>query len=401
MPENLEMTHSRLFFLTWALTALMTGSIWAASPVPGDNGYAGRKGATIYVSKLGDNSDGSSWAKAFHSVQDGLDAVPDDRGGNRVIVRPDHYWEPNLSVPFKGAAGSYNLLVGDIDGSFGSGAQGWVVLDAGDEELGFKSWDWWGSIRASTKNWSHGNNKQNFSSIVWDRWKLKNLYTCGGDAGLFWDLTHESGKGFTVLVEDCVGTGRAFGGGLCYPVVRPEEPSLFRRCYFLALDGVGAGDTCAVLLGGWEKKTPEYPHAVFENCTLVHPDNAVQSSYASKSARGKFKNCRMIVLNFTQPEMGRPSSGIICCEKIPLENLHVDLEDCILAGYRLFGPGDKPSSYTAKNCQAYVQFKQKVPPEFKRLGAWPIELFAAIAPPEVVDGKIQWRGLAAPSKQEK
>ena len=238
---------------------------------------------------------------------------------------------------------------------------------------------------------AHGNNKQNFSSIVWDRWKLKNLYTCGGDGGLFWDLTHESGKGFTILVEDCVGTGRAFGGGLCYPVVRPDEPSRFHRCYFLALDGVGAGDTCAVLLGGWEKKMPEYPHAVFEDCTLVHADNAVQSSYASHSARGKFKNCLLIVLNFTQPEMGHPSSGIICCEKIPLENLHVDLEDCILAGYRLFGPGDKPCSYTAKNCKAYVQFKQKVPPEFKRLGAWPTELFAAIAPA----GSRRWQDSMA------
>ena len=74
----------------------------------------------------------------FIRVQDGLDAVPDDRGGHRVIVRPDHYWEPNLSVPFKGAAGSYNLLIGDIEGSLGSGAQGWVVLRRGRSRTGFQ-----------------------------------------------------------------------------------------------------------------------------------------------------------------------------------------------------------------------------------------------------------------------
>ena len=28
-----------------------------------------RNGATLHVSKRGDNSDGSSWAKAFHTIQ--------------------------------------------------------------------------------------------------------------------------------------------------------------------------------------------------------------------------------------------------------------------------------------------------------------------------------------------
>ena len=39
---------------------------------------AAEGGRTIYVSKLGDNSDGSSWAKAFHTIQAALQAVPDD-----------------------------------------------------------------------------------------------------------------------------------------------------------------------------------------------------------------------------------------------------------------------------------------------------------------------------------
>jgi hypothetical protein len=363
----------------------------ANSLVPCDADYTGRKGVTLYVSKVGDNSDGSSWAKAYHTIQAALHAVPDDKGGHRVIVRPDHYMEPNLETPFKGAAGSYNLLIGDIDGKLGSGAKGWVVIDAGDPNTGFKSWDWWTNMRASTTNWSSGNNETNFSCIVWDRWAFRNLYGTGSDAGLFWDLTHESGKGFTVLVEDCVGVGRAFGGGLCYPIVRKDEPSIFRHCYFLALDWTG--DTGAVLIGGSEKKMPDYPHVIFDDCTLVHPDNAVQVSYASDCVRATFKNCRMIVLNFSQPQIS-PSTGIICSEKDP-KMLHVDLEDCILAGYKIFGTGenkDEKISYTTKGkVQAYLQFQQSIPEGFERLAQWPTELFNLIAPPEVIDGVIRWK----------
>ena len=86
---------------------------------PAASDYAGRTGAALYVSKLGDNSDGSSWKKAFHTIQAALLAVPDDKGGHRVIVRPDTYSEANLYPAFKGAAGSYNLLVGDVDGKLG------------------------------------------------------------------------------------------------------------------------------------------------------------------------------------------------------------------------------------------------------------------------------------------
>ena len=379
-----------VLLLSLALLAC-AGPLMAASPVPGDADYAGRQGVTLYVSKGGDNSDGGSWAKAFHTIQAALSAVPDDRGGHRVIVRPDHYIEPNLETTYKGAAGAYNLLIGDVDGKLGSGATGWVVIDAGDPEKGFKSWDWWSNIRASTTNWSTGNNKTNFSSVVWDRWALRNLYATGGDAGLFWDLTHENGAGFTVLVEDCVGIGRAFGGGLAYPCVRNDEPSVFRRCYFLALDW--GGDTAAVLIGGWDTSMPERPHMVFEDCTLVHPDNAVQVSYASRYVRAAFKNCRMIVLNFSQPTIS-PSTGIICCDRDP-KLLHVDLEDCILAGYTVFGTGtskEKIAYTTRGKVQAYVQFQQPVPEGFERLGAWPTALFSTIAPTEVKDGVIQWRG---------
>ncbi|MEN6425069.1 MAG: hypothetical protein ABFE13_06890 [Phycisphaerales bacterium] len=345
-------------------------------------------GVTLHVSKRGDNSDGWSWTTAFHTIQKALDAVPDDKGGHQIIVRPDTYVEANLAPVQKGAAGAYNSLVGDFDGSLGSGATGWVVIDSGDPEKGFKSWDWWGPVRASDKHWPHGNNQETFSSIIWDRWTLRHLYTAGGDGGFFWDLTNKSGEGFTVVVEDCVGTGRAFGGGVAYPIVRPGEPSVFRRCYFLALDWVG--DTAAVLVGGWEKTMPEQPHVVFEDCTLVHTDNAVAISYASHCARAKFVNCRMIVLNFTQPEMGGKSTGIICTQgHSPTGRLHVDLEDCVLAGYSVFTSGEdgKAVTYTTRGrTQAYVQFKQDMPAGFERLGLWPTDLFAQIAPPKSGSG---------------
>jgi hypothetical protein len=108
-------------------------------------------------------------------------------------------------------------------------------------------------------------------------------------------------------------------------------------------------------------------------------------SYASYCARAKFVNCRMIVLNFTQPEMGGKSTGILCTQGHgPEGRLHLDLEDCTLAGYSLFTPGEesKALSYTTKGkVQAYVQFKQEVPEGFQRLGVWPTELFYQIAPP--------------------
>jgi len=299
-----------IFLLSLLITSLLT-SISRGAELSAAQGDV-RHGATLYVSKLGDDSGGQSWKTAFHTIQKAMDAVPDDKGGHQVIIRPDTYVEANLAPAYKGAAAAYNTLVGDFDGSLGSGATGWSVIDSGDPKKGFKSWDWWGPIRASDKHWPHGNNQETFSSIVWDRWILRHLYTAGGDGGFFWDLTNKSGEQFTIVVEDCVGTGRAFGGGVVYPTVRENEPSVFRRCYFLALDWIG--DTAAVLVGGWEKAMPEHPHAMFEDCTLVHPDNAVAISYASHCARARFVNCRMIVLNFTQPEMGGKSTGIICTQ---------------------------------------------------------------------------------------
>ena len=56
----------------------------------------GRKGATIYVSKLGDDSDGSSWRKAFRTIQKGLLAVP--AGFRRLGLWPTELFE-HLAPP--------------------------------------------------------------------------------------------------------------------------------------------------------------------------------------------------------------------------------------------------------------------------------------------------------------
>jgi len=178
----------------------------------------------------------SSWSKAFHTIQGALLAVPDDQGGHRLIVRPDTYVEANLYTQHKGAPSAYNLLIGDSDGRLGSGAVGRVVIDSGDPQKGFKSFDWWSTFRATQRGWSSAHTEATFSSINWDRWIFRNLYATGGDAGLFWDLTDKSGEQFTVIVEDCVGIGRAFGGGFGYSVARPKEPIVFRRCYLMSLD---------------------------------------------------------------------------------------------------------------------------------------------------------------------
>ena len=89
----------------------------------------------------------------------------------------------------------------------------------------------------------------------------------------------------------------------------------------------------------------------------------------------------LIVLNFSQPR-GTPSSGIICAQQDG-NHLYVDLEDCTLMGYQVFGTGDGKGkiSYTTKgHVRAYVQFQQSVPDGFERLGRWPVDAFAPLLP---------------------
>ena len=335
----------------------------------------------IYVSKLGDNSDGSSWTKGFKTIQAALSAVPDDHGGHRIVVRPDTYMEANLFPAHKGAAGAYNELIGDWDGSLGSGGRGWVVLDSSDPEKGFKSYDWWGPIRAYKRDWSPQHKEETFSAVGWDRWAIRRLYVTGGDGGLFFDLVDKA-EPFSVLVEDCFSAGRAFGGGAANILSRPGEPSVFRRCQLWCLDWWG--DAAGAYVRAEHPEPPSDPDVLFDDCTLAGPDNALQAGNPGYSGytRVRLKNCRLISLNFSQPQ-GKPSTGVIF-STIEGKLLHVDLEDCTLMGCKILGAGKGEVSYATKgDVKAYVQFQQDVPKGMQRLGHWPVEVFQTLLAPSV------------------
>ncbi len=359
-----------------------------AAHAAGGAATGSRKGATLYVSKLGDNSDGSSWAKAFRTIQAGLNAIPDAKGGHRVIIRPDTYMEANLWPAHKGASGAYNVLQADFDGRLGSGATGYAVIDCGDPGKGFKSYDWWGPFRAYKKGWSKAHTEQTFSAIVWDRWIFRRLYTAGGDGGLFWDCVDKV-EPFTVVVEDCVGTGRAFGGGVGSCLSRADEPIVFRRCQLWCLDWWG--DAAGAYVRVENPEMPDHPDVIFDDCTLVGPDNALKSGNPGFATytRVKVTNSRLVTLNFSQPH-GKPSTGIIH-STMEGKLLHVDLKDSTLMGYKLFGAGKARKAgedvgevgyTTTGSVRAYVQFQQEVPKGFTRLTHWPVETFKTIVPSE-------------------
>ena len=341
----------------------------------------------FYVSKLGDNSDGSSWRTAFHTIQRALLAVPDDKGGHRIIVRPDTYCEANLYTEHKGAAGAYNQLIGDFDGRLGSGAKGWVVIDSGDPELGFKSYDWWSCIRAYSKGWSPEHNEESFSSVCFDRWYFRGLYFCGADGGLFFDGLGSTDP-FSILAEDCVGIGRAFGAGAAGLLSRPDEPPTFRRCRFYALDYIG--DTAAFYLRMENPSMPGSPDAILEDCVLIAPQACLKSTNYSliPYTWSSLKRCTLIQLNFTQPEMAgtRGVPGIVTSVQRG-DRMKVSFEDCTLMGYQAFGVLVETETVrdivceTRGDCRIYQQFKQELPRGFRRLGKWPVEVFALLAPP--------------------
>jgi hypothetical protein len=340
-------------------------------------------GRTIYVSKLGDNSDGASWARAYTTIQAALSAVPDG-GGHRLIVRPDTYFEAMLFPAHRGAPGRYNELVGDVDGRFGSGTTGSVAIDSGDpEQKGFKSYDWWGTIRSYAKGWSAEHKEDTFSAVGWDRWRMAGLYVTGGDAGIFFDLTDHV-EPFSVVVEDCISIGRAFGGGVASCLSRPDEPITFRRCRLWALDfwGDTAGAYCRVE----NPAMPARPDVVFEDCVMVGPQCSLKAGNFGfhTFTRIKTTRCRLVTLNFSQPP-GTPTDGVIQSVQEG-KLLHVDLEDTTLMGYKVFGVIVKKETvgeigYSVKgDVKAYVQFQQAVPAGIFRLGGWPVDVFQAILP---------------------
>lgn len=399
LRRQMGATTHRIAFC-FAAVAFLLGTAQGANRDPEASDFSGHRGVTLYVSKLGDNSDGRSWSTAFRSIQAALLAVPDALGGHRVVIRPDTYAEANLYPAAKGAADAYNALVGDYDGKLGSGATGWVVIDSGaplavvrtnpkaptsnptfmildsgepEKETGLKSVDWWGPWRCDPE----------YSGVIWDRWIYRHLYVTGSEAGIGWDITCEKGAEFSALVEDCVGIGRFAGACVMAHTPRRDEPVLFRRCYFLNMDWWG--DAGGVYVRGESKTMPEWPHAAFEDCTIVGPDNALQAGFPGVDdlcTRVRFKDCRLIVLNFSQPH-GTPSSGIICCGCKDGKQLHVDLENCSLMGYKVFGVRTGEVSYAIQGkASAYVQYRQPVPAGFERLRFWPVETASYLAPPQ-------------------
>lgn len=356
---------------------------------------------TFYVSKLGNDAGGQTWATAFTTVQAALDAIPDDKGGHRIIVRPDTYMEAMLSPAHRGAAGAYNELIGDFDGALGGGRTGWVVLDAGDPDKGFKSYDWHSTIRATQKGWSKEHTDETFSAVIWDRWKLSRLYATGSDAGLFWDNTNKV-EPFTVIVEDCVSIGRAFGGGVASCLSRADEPITFRRTQMYALDWWG--DTAGAYVRVENKSMPAQPDIIFEDCTMASPQCAVKAGNFGfdTSMRIKLKNCTLVALNFSQPQ-GTPIDGAIqSVEQGKL--LHVDLEDTTVMGYKVFGvrvnkeTANEITYTTSGSVQAYVQFQQDVPKGFHRLQQWPVDAFSMIATPAQIAPDNGLRDIALVQK---
>ncbi|MBI2422371.1 MAG: alpha-L-fucosidase [Candidatus Hydrogenedentes bacterium] len=343
-------------------------------------------GTTLYVSKLGNHTDGLSWSTAYNTIQAALEAVPDARGGHRIIVRPDTYMENMLTPRHKGAQGRYNELIGDVDGKYGSGTTGWSVLDCGDPDKGFKSYDWFGPIRSNEQGWSKDHTDPTFSAIDWDRWKLSSLYVTGGDAGLFWDLTDQV-KPFSVIVEDSVGIGRAFGGGLAHALPRAGEPVIFRRCNLWALDWWG--DTAGAYVRFENETMPETPDILFEGCTMVSPQCALKMGNFgfTTSTRVRLDGCTLAALNFSQPQ-GTPIDGAIQSVEQG-KYVHVELHDTTVMGYKVLGVRVNKETvnemqYTVTgNCAAYVQFQQEVPKGFYRLQQWPVDLFQTLSPPAI------------------
>jgi len=333
-----------------------------------------RAGVTLFVSKLGDNSDGSSWVKAFNTIQKALGAIPDDKGGHRIVIRPDTYMEGNLHPAHAGAEGSHNTFEVDYDGTLGSGASGYAVIDASDPRKGMQSVDWWGFPRCTPE----------FSGVLWDRWILRHVYITGGDGGLFWDLPYRTDY-FSIVVEDSVGIGRAFGGGAGHVLARDDEPIVFRRCCLWSLDWWG--DTAGAYVRAENEARRGRPDFFFEDCTLVGPQCALKSGNPGFSSYShvKLDRCRLVTLNFSQPH-GTPTDGIIQ-SVIDGKYLHVDMEDTTMMGYKVFGVRHNKETvgdigYTTKGCvQAYVQYQQDVPEGIQPMGHWPVDMFEYVKPP--------------------
>ncbi|HEX2999320.1 MAG TPA: hypothetical protein VHR86_03695, partial [Armatimonadota bacterium] len=120
---------------------------------------------------------------------------------------------------------------------------------------------------------------------------------------------------------------------------------------------------------------------------MVGPQCALKSSNFGfhTFTHVKLTRCRLTTLNFSQPA-GTPPEGIIQSVQEG-KLLRVDLEDCTLMGYKVFGVIVKKETvgdiqYTTRgDVKAYVQFQQAVPKGIHCLPHWPAEMLQTLVPP--------------------
>jgi len=179
----------------------------------------------IYVSRLGEQPTAELEDSFRGPFQPALDAIPDTRRAPGYILPTPT--RRQLDSKHKGAAGAYNMIEGDWDGSLDSGASGWVVIDRArrawrcariqgghrqpyfmllpdgdpDQGDGLKSVELVGTWRCDPS----------YSAAGWDRWVFRRLYWhwLGGGHRVGHDLP--GWGGVLAIVEDCVGSDASPG----------------------------------------------------------------------------------------------------------------------------------------------------------------------------------------------
>jgi hypothetical protein len=119
---------------------------------------------------------------------------------------------------------------------------------------------------------------------------------------LFWDCTDKV-EPFTVLVEDCVSIGRAFGGGVGNCLSRTEEPITFRGASY------GRWISGATLRGLRARREPGMPNRPMplRGLHLVGPQCAEKQQLQFYTFSRINLGAAAIALNFSQPHT--PTAG--------------------------------------------------------------------------------------------
>ena len=134
------MCKNRFFWLVITLA-------WAALPSGRAATAPEHARVTLHVSKRGDHSDGSSWAKAFRTIQARSLAVPD--AGRTPHGGPARHLRRGQPLPgTRAPRGRITCWSATSTAAWAPEPPARVVIDSGDPQKGFKSYDWWGPIRA-------------------------------------------------------------------------------------------------------------------------------------------------------------------------------------------------------------------------------------------------------------